>query len=1151
MEKQKNGLLEKQVNIEVVQIENETFFKIANHNLMRPFLMSIVSQSNHWMYILSNGGMTAGRKNADLALFPYYTEDKLTDLAEVTGSKSIFQINDGVRTVAWEPLTEHCDRQFQISRNLYKSQCGNKILFEEINHDLAITFRYQWNTSNLFGFVRKAELINHSKNDYSVSMIDGLQNILPHGVSSYLQNNTSNLVDAYKRSELHPETGLGIFALSAIISDRAEPSESLKANVAWSSGIQNSGHLLSSLQINDFRKFKKIKHETDIKGEKGAYFICADFDLPKSSLKDWKIIANVNQDQSQIIGLGHAILKDPELDQKLEDDIRSGTELLMQQLAQADGLQYSADQFKDSRHLSNVLFNIMRGGVFDENYQIEKKDFSWYLAHANKQLFNRSADFLKRLPAVFNKTELEGELLDCNDVDLIRLSKEYLPLKFSRRHGDPSRPWNKFSINTHSETDGSKILDFEGNWRDIFQNWEALVYSYPGFIEGMIFKFLNASTFDGYNPYRITKDGFDWEIVEKDNPWSNIGYWGDHQIIYLLKFLEFAQQYQPDILSNVFHAEYFVYAHVPYRIQSYHEILIDPKNTIEFDVETDKRIRKEISDLGADGALLKLENGEIYHVNFLEKILATTLAKISNFIPEGGIWMNTQRPEWNDANNALVGNGVSMVTLYYLRRFLSYFSQRLSQIEKKDVYVSTELAIFFDKLNTIFENHQNLLEGPFSNADRRIVVDALSHAGSDFRDTVYEYGFSGRKTLKKVDEISKFMHLSLFYFDHTIRANKRADDLFHAYNLLTIHRHQEMSLDHLSEMLEGQVAVISSGYLNSGETLRLLDALRASELYRADQNSYVLYPDRGLPGFLNKNIIPPDLLARSVLLQSLIEKNNQQIVIRDVNGQSHFNGSFKNAGDLNDALTGLESGDFREWAIKDRNLILNIFENVFNHKSFTGRSGTFFAYEGLGSIYWHMVSKLYLAVQEACLRAINNREESTLTDRLVAHFYEVGNGIGIHKSPELYGAFPTDPYSHTPLHRGAQQPGMTGQVKEDILVRFGELGIQMKDGIIHFRPTILRRSEFLKSHAKAHFFNVFNIPVSFQLEAGMLAFTYCQVPVIYCLSTRAALDVYYSDGARSAFDGSSLDLQTSQKIFQRTGEILKIHVFIEEESLRE
>ena len=31
------------------------------------------------------------------------------------------------------------------------------------------------------------------------------------------------------------------------------------------------------------------------------------------------------------------------------------------------------------------------------------------------------------------------------------------------------------------------------------------------------------------------------------------------------------------------------------------------------------------------------------------------LAKLSNFVPDGGIWMNTQRPEWNDANNALGG----------------------------------------------------------------------------------------------------------------------------------------------------------------------------------------------------------------------------------------------------------------------------------------------------------------------------------------------------------------------------------------------------------------------------------------------------------------------------------------------------------------
>ncbi len=56
---------------------------------------------------------------------------------------------------------------------------------------------------------------------------------------------------------------------------------------------------------------------------------------------------------------------------------------------------------------------------------------------------------------------------------------------------------------------------------------------------------------------------------------------------------------------------------------------------------------------------------------------------------------------------------------------------------------------------------------------------------------------------------------------------------------------------------------------------------------------------------------------------------------------------------------------------EDKDLLLETFEEIFDHKSFTGRSGTFFGYEGLGSIYWHMVSKLLLSVQETCLLAVD------------------------------------------------------------------------------------------------------------------------------------------------------------------------------------
>ncbi len=115
----------------------------------------------------------------------------------------------------------------------------------------------------------------------------------------------------------------------------------------------------------------------------------------------------------------------------------------------------------------------------------------------------------------------------------------------------------------------------------------------------------------------------------------------------------------------------FTYANVPYRIKPYSALLEDPRNTIDFDAALDGEIHQRVAAMGADGKALPGPDGSPYRVNLAEKLLVLVLARLFNFIPEAGLWMNTQRPEWNDANNALVGFGVSMVTLYFLRRFLS------------------------------------------------------------------------------------------------------------------------------------------------------------------------------------------------------------------------------------------------------------------------------------------------------------------------------------------------------------------------------------------------------------------------------------------------------------------------------------------------
>lgn len=1127
------------MNIE--EINGEKYYKIENCNHMRPFFMSVVSDSNHWLFIASNGGMSAGRKNAENALFPYYTEDKIIHSWDNTGGKTIIRVHGTKTDFIWEPFSHRFNEKYNFQRNLYKSIYGNSIIFEEILYDLNIVFRYKWSSSDQFGFVKTTELLNISDKKYSLTVLDGIQNIMPSGVPSDLQMSTSNLVDAYKRNELHEQSGLGIFALSAVIVDKAEPSEALNCNIAWSIGLEGASHLLSSRQLNWFRYHGVADPELDVKGERGAYFIVKKIDLEKKELKQWHIVADVNKNQSQVVELIHNIQNEKKLEQRLKKDIRLGTENLIKLVAASDGMQYSADDRKNNRHFSNVLFNVMRGGIFDQNYVIEKADFIAYLQKANSSIYKKNIAYVNDLPSEIDYTKLLDQISQHSDADLIRLCIEYLPLKFSRRHGDPSRPWNKFSINTKNE-DGSKVLDYEGNWRDIFQNWEALAYSYPKFIEGMIFKFLNATTFDGYNPYRVTKDGFDWEKIEIHNPWSNIGYWGDHQIIYLLKFLEFIEKVEPGKLNYYLDKEYFVYAAVPYRIKPFHDLVKNARATIDYDHEWEAKITTRCEKIGADGALVKDNSDGIYRVNLIEKLLATSLAKMSNFVPGGGIWLNTQRPEWNDANNALVGNGLSMVTLYYLRRFFKFFEGILDKTDLESIKISNELVDLYHGIREGLLKHRDMTQRDINDQDRKTILDLLGTVASDYRMHIYTYGFWGKKRTHSIKGLKNYVQVCLEFIEQSINSNKRADNLYHAYNLMT-YKETGIEVSHLSEMLEGQVAVLSSGYLSSEESCKLLDALRASSLYREDAQSYILYPNKNLPKFLEKNKITKEQIAHISLVQILEEECNESIVNKDIEGNYHFHSNFNNADKLLEELKKLgQDAKYKNQVKKDTQALLDLYEEIFDHKSFTGRSGTFFGYEGLGSIYWHMVSKLYLAIGET-IENCDSPGDKDLISKLTHHFEQTGIGLGIYKTPLEYGAFPTDPYSHTPSHRGAQQPGMTGQVKEDILARFKELGVIYKNGQIEFGPTFLTKKEFFAKSKTVDFISTNGDKVGISIPKNSLAFSICQTPVVYTVNSSNQITINYQDKSET-IDGSVLNKENTKKIFDRSGEIKSLNVML-------
>jgi hypothetical protein len=113
--------------------------------------------------------------------------------------------------------------------------------------------------------------------------------------------------------------------------------------------------------------------------------------------------------------------------------------------------------------VANVLFNTMRGGLPADGYTVGADDVRAFLAERSPATARRCAPTLAALPERLRADELIALADDAGD-PTSGASSPILPLTFSRRHGDPSRPWNKFRIVLRDEH-GNPRLEYQGNWR--------------------------------------------------------------------------------------------------------------------------------------------------------------------------------------------------------------------------------------------------------------------------------------------------------------------------------------------------------------------------------------------------------------------------------------------------------------------------------------------------------------------------------------------------------------------------------------------------------------------------------------------------------------------------------------------------------------
>ena len=125
-----------------ITIQGERFYEIAHYDRMQPFFISLASDTDLWMYLASTGGLTCGRRSPGEALFPYYTDDKITENYETTGPRTVMTVEreKTKEKSIWKPFSNMQQDVFEISRKIAKSTVGNQIVFSEENHTLGLRF---------------------------------------------------------------------------------------------------------------------------------------------------------------------------------------------------------------------------------------------------------------------------------------------------------------------------------------------------------------------------------------------------------------------------------------------------------------------------------------------------------------------------------------------------------------------------------------------------------------------------------------------------------------------------------------------------------------------------------------------------------------------------------------------------------------------------------------------------------------------------------------------------------------------------------------------------------------------------------------------------------------------------------------------------
>ena len=392
---------------------------------------------------------------------------------------------------------------------------------------------------------------------------------------------------------------------------------------------------------------------------------------------------------------------------------------------------------------------------------------------------------------------------------------------YSRKHGDPERDYNYFTI------DGGYYSQGNGNFRDVCQNRRNDVFFCPGLKDYNIRYFVSLMQLDGYNPLEIRpatfrvkkglmgkalsvlqdacdsavcgsilensfKPGELFRAIEncgaklKKNPKELAeellplceeqieagaleGYWSDHWD-YLMDLIENYVSVWPDKIDELLASDGYRFYDSDMQVRPRSETyVLDGGRVCQY--ESMKRSAEKAAEEGfVPGATnwKRNEDGSYAEVGFAAKLFTLVLNKFSTLDSYGmGIEMEGGKPGWNDALNGLPAMfASSMPETYELRRLAGFLREHAG---KTDLRLPVEVADYYEAVAGLLKKYPMPLaaeteeKGNEGNADFEY-WDLCAKAREDYRNTVYK-SLSGRMKTIPAGEAAEFLNTVIARLD--------------------------------------------------------------------------------------------------------------------------------------------------------------------------------------------------------------------------------------------------------------------------------------------------------------------------------------------------------------------------------------------------